>query len=174
MEQQRSQTIILAVLAVGIGALLLFAFVNRGPDAGTLTGPTWQLAAITGQAPAYQGVVPAAEQSRYTIAFGDDGSYIAKADCNSVAGTYELDRRDGITITLGPSTLVACPDGSYGNLFAHALGTVTTWAIAGDELTLTTADGGRGTFVDASTAGVVPTATAIRCRQRQLIARDRP
>ena len=113
MEQQRSQTIILAVLAVGIGALLLFAFVNRGPDAGTLTGPTWQLASITGQSPAYQGVIPAAEQSRYTIAFGDDGSYIAKADCNSVAGTYELDRRDGITITLGPSTLVACPDGSY-------------------------------------------------------------
>src|SRR6187397_1946732 len=98
MEQQRSQSIIIAVLGVAIGALLLFAFLNRGPDAGALTGPTWQLAAITGQAPAYQGVVPAAEQSRYTIAFADDGSFLAKADCNAVAGTYELDRRDGITI----------------------------------------------------------------------------
>ena len=106
MEQQRPQAIILALLSVGIGALLVYAFLNRGPDAGALTGPTWQLASITGQTPAYQGVVPAAEQSRYTIAFADDGTFNAKADCNSVAGTYELDRRDGITITLGPSTLV--------------------------------------------------------------------
>ena len=88
--QQRPQPIILALLAVGIGALLLFAFLNRGPDAGALTGPTWQLASITGQTPAYQGVIPAAEQSRYTIAFADDGSFIAKADCNAVAGTLRI------------------------------------------------------------------------------------
>ena len=135
-------------------------FLTRGADSGTLTGGTWQLASITGQTPAYQGVVPAADQPRYTIAFAEDGTLAARADCNAITGTYSLDRSEGITITLGASTLVACPDGSYGSLFAHALAEVTTWAIADDELTLTTTDGGTGTFVDASTAPVVPTSTA--------------
>ena len=70
-----------------------------------------------------------------------------------------MGRNDGITITPGPSTLVACPDGSYGSLFAHALGTVTTWAIADDQLTMTTADGGTGTFVEASGTAAVPSPT---------------
>jgi heat shock protein HslJ len=158
--QQRPQalTIALIVVAVGVGGLLLFAFLNRGPDTGTLTGRTWQLAAITGETPAFQGVVPTEDQPRYTIAFADDGTFAARADCNTMAGTYELRGDDGMTITPGPSTLVACPDGSYGSLFAHALGQVTIWVIQNDELTLTTADGGTGTFVEGS--GEIPVETA--------------
>jgi heat shock protein HslJ len=142
--QQRQQVVVIALvaLAVVVGVLVLFAFLNRGQDSGALTGRTWQLATITGQTPAYQGVVPAEDQPRYTIAFGADGTFAARADCNTLAGTYQLSGSDGITITPGPSTLVACPDGSYGSLFAHALGMVTTWAIADDELTLTASDGG--------------------------------
>ena len=152
--QQRPQTIYVALgaVAIGIVALLLFAFLSRGADRGEgdLIGPTWQLAAITGETPAFQGVVPDEERSRYTITFADDGTFAARADCNALAGTFDLGRGDAITITPGPSTLVACPDGSYGSLFAHALGTVTTWAIAAGELTLTTEDGGTGTFVASS------------------------
>jgi heat shock protein HslJ len=158
--QKRPQTAIVAVIVIGVIVAGLLLFLNRGTDTGSLTGRTWQLASITGQTPAFQGVIPAAEQPLYTIAFGTDGTFAARADCNSLAGTYMLERSDGITITPGPSTLVACPDGSYGSLFAHALATVTTWAIAGADLTLTTADGGTGTFVDAADAPVVPTATA--------------
>ena len=160
--QNRSQATNVALIVIGVivAGLLLFSFLNRGTDTGSLTGRTWQLASITGQTPAFQGVIPAAEQPLYTIAFGTDGTFAARADCNSLAGTYTLDRSDGMTITPGPSTLVACPDGSYGSLFAHALATVTTWAIAGADLTLTTTDGGTGTFVDAADAPVVPTATA--------------
>ena len=160
--QNRTQATNVALIVIGVivAGLLLFSFLNRGTDTGSLTGRTWQLASITGQTPAFQGVIPAAEQPLYTIAFGTDGTFAARADCNSLAGTYTLDRSDGMTITPGPSTLVACPDGSYGSLFAHALGTVTTWAIAGADLTLTTTDGGTGTFVDAADAPVVPTATA--------------
>ena len=159
-KRPRAEIIALGLIGVILVGLLLVAFLNRGSDSGSLTGRTWQLASITGQTPAYQGVVPAAEQPLYTIAFATDGTFVARADCNAIAGTYELDRGDGMTVVPGPSTLVACPDGSYGSLFAHALGTVTTWAISEADLTLTTSDGGTGTFVDSATAPVVPTATA--------------
>ena len=160
--QNRTQATNVALIVIGVivAGLLLFSFLNRGPDTASLTGRTWQLASITGQTPAFQGVIPAAEQPLYTIAFAADGTFAARADCNALAGTYTLDRGDGMTITPGPSTLVACPDGSYGSLFAHALATVTTWAITVADLTLTTVDGGTGTFVDGADAPVVPTATA--------------
>ena len=38
-----------------------------------LTGKTWQLTAITELVPAFQGVVPAADQANYTIEFKTDG-----------------------------------------------------------------------------------------------------
>jgi hypothetical protein len=89
--QQRQQVVVIALvaLAVVVGVLVLFAFLNRGQDSGALTGRTWQLATITGQTPAYQGVVPAEDQPRYTIAFGADGTFAARADCNTLAGAYQ-------------------------------------------------------------------------------------
>jgi heat shock protein HslJ len=160
MQQRPVAVVIGVVVAVVIGGLALFAILGRGPDTGTLTGSTWQLVAITGQTPAFQGVIPAEDQTRYTIKFATDGTFSARADCNALAGTYSLRGKDGITITPGPSTLVACPDGSYGDIFAHELAKVTTWVIAGGQLTLTTADGGTGTFVAGSGAPVVPTSAS--------------
>ena len=159
--QQRSQLVTVAIIAaVAIGAIAIFVWLGRGPDSGALTGKTWQLTAITGQTPSFQGVFPPEEQALYTVEFASDGSMAARADCNAVTGTYELSGDDGITITLGASTLVACPDGSYGTIFAHELGNVTTWAIASAELTLTTADGGAGTFVEGSGTAGVPSPSA--------------
>jgi heat shock protein HslJ len=122
---------------------------------------TWQLTAITGKTPAYQGVVPAADQSKYTITFNTDGTFNAKADCNSVGGTYKTSGSNGLTITLGPSTLVACPDGSYGDLFAHALATAVSYNVANDQLTITLEDGGTLTFAPAgSSPSASPVAAA--------------
>ena len=150
MQQRPVVTVVAIIAAVALGGLALFALLNRGPDTGSLTGRTWQLAALAGETPAFRAVVPAEEQSRYTIDFAADGTFAALADCNTVSGTYELRGNDGMTLTLGASTLVACPDGSYGTIFAHELANVTTWAIANRELTLTTTDGGVGTFVEGS------------------------
>ena len=160
--EKRSQSAVIAVaaIAVVVAGVLLATSLNRGSDSGSLTGRTWQLASITGKTPAYQGVIPPAEQPLHTIAFATDGTFTARADCNSMSGTYVLGRSDGMTITPGPSTLVACPDGSFGSLFAHALVDVTTWAISGADLTLTTSDGGTGMFVDSATALAVPTPPA--------------
>ena len=86
----------------------------------------WQLTAVTEKVPAFQGVIPDDQQADYTITFHADGSFQAQADCNAVSGTYSTadptaDSGD-LSIFLGPSTLVACPEGSFDGLFTIGLG----------------------------------------------------
>lgn len=102
-------------------------------------------------------MVPAADQSRYTIEFQADGTFTAKADCNQVAGTYEVHHGGSggggkplppgpeggdMSILPGPSTLAACPHGSLADLFVIGLGSVASFGITGNELTLTLGGGG--------------------------------
>jgi hypothetical protein len=54
-----------------------------------------------------------------------------------VLGTYTTTALGGLTITLGPSTIVACPPGSYSDLYVLALTDVASYAIANGQLTLT-------------------------------------
>ena len=133
----------LAVLGLTLAATLLVVACNSG---GGLTGKTWQLSAITEQVPAFQGVVPDADQSRYTIEFLSDGTYSAKADCNSLSGTYTTTGTGGISIELGPMTRVACPEDSMADQFVLGLATAESYAIANDQLTLTNATGGTLVF----------------------------
>lgn len=131
------------VLGLAIAAALVLAACNSG---GGLTGKTWQLTAITEQVPAFQGVVPEADQARYTITFNTDGTYNAKADCNALNGTYTTTGTGGLSIELGPMTMVACPDDSMSNQFVAALGNAEGYAIADSQLTITDATGGTLVF----------------------------
>jgi heat shock protein HslJ len=112
----------------------------------SLTGKTWQLTSITEKVPASQGVVPEAEQSNYTIEFKSDDTFQAKADCNQVSGGYTTTSSGGMTITPGPTTLVACPEGSLGAQYVAGLGNTASYAIANSQLTLTLTDGGTLVF----------------------------
>jgi heat shock protein HslJ len=124
-------------LAVGIAAIL--AACSGG---SSLTGKTWQLTAITEKVPAFQGVVPAADQANYTIEFKSDGTFNAKADCNQTSGTYTTTGSGGLTIVPGPTTLAACPEGSLSSQYIAALGNSASYAIASSQLTITLTDGG--------------------------------
>jgi heat shock protein HslJ len=115
---------------------------TTAPSGTGLTGKTWQLTAITEKVPAFQGVVPAADQANYTIEFKADGTYSAKADCNMVSGTYTTTSSGGLTIVLGPSTLVACPEGSLGSQYVAGLGNAASYSITDSQLTITLKDGG--------------------------------
>jgi heat shock protein HslJ len=117
-----------------------------GSPPADLLGKVWKLTALTELTPAFQGVVPAADQANYTIEFQSDGTFAAKADCNQVAGTYEVGAGGSISILPGPSTLAACPPGSMGDLFVVGLGNAASYAIEGGQLTLTLADGGTLVF----------------------------
>lgn len=112
-----------------------------GATGGDITG-TWQLVAITTKRPDSQGVVPQADQDRYVITFADDGTAEIQADCNRIRGQYETTTGGGLTITLGPSTLVACPEGSLGSDFADSLAKAATYGVDGDTLVITDSEDG--------------------------------
>ena len=145
----------LSSIGLAIVVAVLLVACSSG-DAAKLTGKLWQLTAITEKTPPFQGVIPADQQSHHTIVFNTGGTFNATADCNAVSGTYET-KGSQLTITMGPATLVACPDGSFGDLFAHALAHAASYAIPGDELTITLKDGGTMSFV-VGAAGPSPSA----------------
>jgi heat shock protein HslJ len=128
----------LTVFGLAMAAVLLVAACNSG---GGLTGKTWQLTAVTEVVPAFQGVVPEGDQSRYTITFNTDGTYNAVADCNNLSGSYTTTGTGGLTIELGPMTMVACPEGSMADMYVAALANAESYAIADNQLTITTGNG---------------------------------
>jgi heat shock protein HslJ len=102
----------------------------------------WHLTAITEQNPAFQGVVPPADQDKYTIEFHSDGTFGAQADCNQVRGTWTATSSGGLTLALGPSTLVLCADGSLSDLYILGLGNTASYVVASSALTITLHDNG--------------------------------
>jgi heat shock protein HslJ len=115
------------------------------PSEGLL-GKDWQLTGVTITDPPFQGAIEEAQQSSYTITFNPDATFTAKADCNSLAGAYATPdpkaTAGALTITPGPSTVVACPAGSLSVLYMDALGRAASYAIADNLLTITLLDGG--------------------------------
>ena len=127
-------------LSVLAAAILLAACNVTGSG---LVGFTWRVTAVTTTVPAWQGVVPAADQLRYTITFANDGTAAIKADCNQVTATYTTSPGGSITIVPGASTMAMCPEGSMGPQFVEALSTVSTFSIDGTLLTLYQPDDSR-------------------------------
>ncbi len=116
-------------------AFIMGAVAACSSSAEKLTGTTWQLSSVTEKVPAFQGVVPPEDQSRYTITFNEDGTAAIKADCNNVAATYTTEETN-IKIVPGPSTLAACPDDSLSDKFVAGLSSATTYNIRPSGLTL--------------------------------------
>ena len=133
------------------GASPSAAVASAAPPASSaatdLVGVEWQLSAITETAPAFQGVVPAADQPNYTIAFSEDGTFSAKADCNQTSGTYETGDGNSLTIMLGATTMAMCPEGSLGDLYVFGLGNAASYEVTETGLTITLEDGGTLQFV---------------------------
>ena len=146
-------------LAVVIAATTILAACSAG-GAAALTGKDWQLTAITEKVPAFQGVVPAADQSKYTITFATDLTFHGTADCNQISGTYKTTGSNGLTIELGASTMAFCPEGSMADLYVHALSRSKTWAVTNDTLTITLDDEGTLTFVAGASASAAPAVSA--------------
>jgi putative lipoprotein len=121
MKQFRVLLLIATMLVLMVGATAM-AQDTAGSDAPALTGVTWQWVAVTdGES---RRLVPTPD---YTITFFEDGRFSARADCNRVLGTYTAD--DGaISLMPGPTTLVACPEGSLGGEFTRYLGAAVIYS----------------------------------------------
>jgi heat shock protein HslJ len=128
-----------------IAALLLVVGTLLGACSSSssgLTGKTWTLSAVTQDVPAFQGVIPAGDQGKYTITFNDDSTFDAKADCNNVSGGYRTGANGSMSIQPGPSTMAFCPAPSLGQAYTAALSLTTSYAIANNALKLTLQGGG--------------------------------
>ena len=93
----------LTLIALALGAAILVAACGSSDSA--LVGKSWKLTGYTENVPAFQGVVPAADQARYTVTFNDDDTFNGTADCNQVAGTFKTSGSDGLTIEPTLSTM---------------------------------------------------------------------
>jgi heat shock protein HslJ len=113
-----------------------------------LTGITWQWLSLTDPL----GVTAVNDPASYTILFNNDGSAPIKADCNNVGATYTTDG-SAISITPGPSTRVACPEGSLEETFLNGLtNAAITFFQNGDLYLDLAADAGTMRFSAASSA----------------------
>jgi heat shock protein HslJ len=134
---------ILAGLLIAAATLLAGCASEEGGD---ITGTTWRLISLETQRPEFSAIVPVEGQLNYTIEFNEDGTFSAKADCNQLAGTYEIVRDGVLTITPGPSTLAECGEDSLSNEYIQALGQAGSYTIAENQMTLTLLDDGTLTF----------------------------
>lgn len=97
-----------------------------------LTGVTWKWKSSTDSR--FAKTSPT-DPSLYTIEFKTDGTVAIRADCNNVAGTYTTNQQ-AITITLGPTTLAACPSGSLDQDFLRDLSNAASYSFSDNDLIL--------------------------------------
>ena len=70
------------------------------------------------------------------LAFLDDENWVGSDGCNTTAGTFDLESNGQITVTAGPSTLIACDGAPLPMIFSSA----TSVSIEGETLTILGAD----------------------------------
>jgi heat shock protein HslJ len=103
---------------------------DEGSSAPELVGPVWlwQQTLMNND----DQFIPD-NPGNYNLQFNSDGTVAIQADCNRVGGSYTLDGSQ-LAIELGPSTLVACPEGSLGDQFVKNLGEANSYFFDGDDL----------------------------------------
>jgi heat shock protein HslJ len=109
-----------------------------------ITGVEWQWSGLIETMPAAQSVVP--DPENYTLVLQPDGALHIKADCNVVGGSHTLEG-NGLTITLGPSTMAYCGEQSLDQQYLKLLSHVDGYGIEDGQLVLKLqADAGRMIF----------------------------
>jgi len=95
-----------------------------------LVGTVWELQQIQMNDGAL--FAPTSPQN-YTVEFTEVGEVFIQADCNRAAGAFNL--VDGrITITLGPTTTAACPEGSLDTRFLQSIANANMLFFQGDDM----------------------------------------
>jgi heat shock protein HslJ len=108
---------------------------------------TWQWTSTTTPVE----VITVVEPERYTIQFLDDGTANIQADCNMVVASYEA-KESALSITLGPSTMVACPPDSQSTPFLAGIAAAAIYFFEGDNLFIDlVADSGTMQFAPSTT-----------------------
>lgn len=101
---------------VADGGTMEFAPADAPPS--DLVGIQWQLQLVEFNT---DERVTLDDPSLYTLEFLDDERVAVRADCNRATGTYTQTGEQQLSITLGPTTLAACPPGSFSDRYLQTL-----------------------------------------------------
>jgi heat shock protein HslJ len=71
--------------------------------------------------------------ANYTVQFAPVGAVAVQIDCNKSNGTYQADESN-LTITLGPTTMMACPPPTLDTVFSQQLSEVSSYFFDGPDL----------------------------------------
>jgi heat shock protein HslJ len=119
-----------------------------GGSSNALLDTTWGWTTLVETMPMAQSVV--SDPKNYTLVFNQDGAFNAKADCNQVSGSYEIDN-DLLFLMPGTSTIAECGPDSLSDLFLANLIMINSYAIEDGVLILKLGDGlGEMQFQDVS------------------------
>jgi heat shock protein HslJ len=94
---------------------------------------TWQWVELIENEPPGQSVVPG--PAAYTLAFGADGQFTFRADCNVGSGVYSVDGRN-LNLQIGAVTMAECGPASLSTEYMGLLGTVATYGMDDARLVL--------------------------------------
>ena len=138
LPQVRTYSVSDATLVLkSAAAKVLLTYVAGLPGLG---GTSWS---ATGVNNGRGAVVSTSATEALTADFSSDGTFSTFGGCGQLGGSYQVSGPDGLTITVGASTLQAC-EGEAGTLeteYLAALGRVATYQIHGDQLTLRDSSG---------------------------------
>jgi heat shock protein HslJ len=109
----------------------------------------------------------------YTIQFFEDGTIAVQADCNFVRGTYDEAGTD--FITLGPSTLAACPPDSMDDEFRMGLADAALYFFEDGNLYMDLpADAGTMMFAPAADTAATEEDTEMVEEETETIVEEEP
>ena len=110
------------------------------PEPATLGGTSWQLVQVQG---GDGKVLTPDDGSKYTLAFGADGSVNARIDCNRARGGWKSSGPGQVEFGAMAITRAACPPGSMHDQIVRQLPFVRSYVVKGGRLYLALmADGG--------------------------------
>jgi len=124
-------TALLVISGVLLGTTACTAPVEL-ENSSTLVGPVWHLQTLQ-----RQGGKPLVIESpeNYTVEFSETGQVAVRADCNRAIGEF-TEVTGGVEITLGATTLAACPPGSLGQEFIDTLNQVSFYFFKDQDLVM--------------------------------------
>ena len=120
--------------------MLVCGCAQIAPEPATLAGTSWQLVKFQG---GDGKVLTPDDQSKYTLAFGADGSVNARIDCNRARGGWKSSGPGQVEFGPMAITRAACPPGSMHDQIVRQLPFVRSYVIKQGRLYLALmADGG--------------------------------
>ncbi len=130
MVSSRFATVLAAASTVLWGATACVA-PSSGPGVPPLTGSIWELQQIQ---MSDGTLLTANSPQNYTAEFAEDGQVFVKADCNRAIGQFTEFADGRITVSLGPTTQAACPEGSISPQFLQAMNNASFFFFQNDDL----------------------------------------